>query len=107
VTPLEPRKINRVSLAILLAGLLAAVVVWCVAPPTESNGWRDDPWNQKRNRRELERIGGTANKLSAEFIDWFGSLWAGQNLAYTIVVLTITATGGFRFVAVRMEPPSK
>lgn len=102
---MSPRKINRISGAILAAGLIAAVVIWFLAPPPEVDGWRDDPLNQKRNRRQMEQFGGKANLLSAEFIEWFGSLWAGKSLAGTVVVLSVIATGGFRFVAVRMEPP--
>ncbi len=102
---MAPQKINRISGLILLLGLAAAVVIWLVAPPPESDAWRDDPLNEKRNRRQLAMIGGQANQLSADFMDWFGGLWEGQNLAYTVAVLTVVATGGFRFVAVRMQPP--
>ena len=97
-------KINRISLLILLLGFATSVVIWCVAPPVEPDALRDDPLNEKRYRRQLRVIGGQANQLSADFIDWFGERWEGRNLAYTIAVLTVVATGGFRFVAVRMEP---
>ncbi|HWA29385.1 MAG TPA: hypothetical protein VG734_27290 [Lacunisphaera sp.] len=102
---MDSRRINRISLAILAVGIVAAVAIWFLAPPAQSDGWRDDPLNQKRNRRQMEQLGGKANLLSAEFIDWFGGLWEGRNLAGTVLVLAVITTGGFRFVAVRMEPP--
>lgn len=102
----NPQKINRLSVLILALGFTAAVVLWFVMPPPDSDGWRDDPLNQKRNRRQLAVIGGQANQLSADFIEWFGERWEGRNLAYTVGFLTLVAMGGFRFVAVRMEPPA-
>jgi len=104
---MAPRKINRISLLILLLGFAAAAAIWGTIPPPETDAWRDDPLNQKRTRRQLVMIGGKANQLSADFIEWFGSLWEGQNLAYTVAVLTLVTTSGFRFVAVRMEPKEK
>lgn len=101
---LDPKKINRLSLVLLVAGFLAAVVLWFVMPPPETDAWRDDPLNEKRTRRQLAMIGGQANQLSADFIDWFGERWEGRNLAVTVAVLTVVAVGGFRFVAVRMGP---
>ena len=97
---------NRISLALLLLGFTGAVLIYAFSPPPETDAFGDDPLNQKRTRRQLRVIGGQANALSADFIDWFGGLWEGENLAYTVAVLTVVATGGFRFVAVRMQPPA-
>ena len=101
---MSPQKINRLSGLILAAGFAAALVIWLVMPPPVRDPLQDDPLNEKRYRSQLRVIGGQANQLSADFIDWFGARWEGRNLAYTIAVLTVAATGGFRFVAVRMEP---
>ena len=101
----SPRKINRLSLALLVLGFTGAGLIFLFAPPPVADGFSNDPLNQKRYRRQLRVIGGQANALSADFIDWFGGLWAGENLAYTVAVLTVVATGGFRFVAVRLEHP--
>ncbi|MEJ1972187.1 MAG: hypothetical protein WDM96_06865 [Lacunisphaera sp.] len=104
---MEPKKINRLSWLIIATGFAAALVIWLVAPPPETDAWRDDPLNQKRNRRQLAMIGGQANQLQADFVDWFEGLWEGPMLGCTVAVLTVVATGGFRFVAVRMKPPEK
>lgn len=102
-----PQKINRISALLLGTGFAAAVAIWFLAPPAEGDAVRDDPLNEKRYRRELRAIGGQANQLSADFMEWFGERWEGRNLAYTVAFLTVVATGGFRFVAVRMEPPTE
>ena len=99
------RKINRISLALLLLGFTSAGFIVFFAPSPATDVFGNDPLNEKRYRRQLRVIGGQANQLSADFIDWFGGLWAGENLAYTVAVLSVVATGGFRFVAVRMKPP--
>jgi hypothetical protein len=49
-------------------------------------------------------MGGNANVMMAEFIDWFEGLWQGQTLGETIAVLTIVATLLFRFIAARLTP---
>jgi len=95
---------NRISLALLASGFVAAAIIWWVAPPPETDAFRDDPLNEKRYRRQLRVIGGQANQLSADFIEWFDGLWEGRNLAYTVAVLTVATIGAFRFVAVRLEP---
>lgn len=95
-------KINRVSLGLLLLGLGSAGLIYAFMPPeTPDDAWRTDPLNQRRYTRQMQVIGGKANLLSAEFIDWFAGLWHGRNLAYTVAVLTLVTTGGYRFVAGR------
>ena len=103
--PVSPRKMNRISLALLGLGFASAVLIYVFASPPVTDAFGSDPLNEKRYRRQLRVIGGQANQLSADFIDWFGGLWEGENLAYTVAVLTVVATGGFRFVVVRLEPP--
>lgn len=102
----SPRKMNRISLALLLLGFASAGLIYAFAPPPVTDAFGNDPLNEKRYRRQLRVIGGQANQLSADFIDWLGGLWAGENLAYTVAVLTVVATGGFRFVAVRLASPA-
>jgi len=101
---LRPQLINRLSLVLLLLGLGAAVVMFFTAAPPDRDAWRDDPLGNRRYRRELRVLGGQANQLSADFIEWFSGLWEGRPLAYTTAVLTLAATGTFRFVAARMTP---
>jgi hypothetical protein len=99
---LTQRKINRVSAGLLLLGLGGAVLIYVLAPPElPDDPWRTDPLNQRRYVRQMQVMGGKANLLSADFIEWFGGLWHGRNLAGTVAVLTLVTTGGYRFVAGR------
>ncbi len=99
---LSRRKINRVSAGLLLLGFGAAVLVYALAPPEQpEDPWRTDPLGQRRYARQMQVMGGKANLLTADFIEWFGGLWHGRNLAGTMGVLTLITTGGFRFVAGR------
>jgi hypothetical protein len=99
---LSQRKINRVSAGLLLVGLGSAVVIFALAPPeAPEDPWRTDPLGQRRYARQMQVMGGKANLLSGEFIDWFGERWHGRNLAGTVGMLTLLTTGGYRFVAGR------
>ena len=96
---MERRKLNRISALLLLLGLGSAVVIFLLADPEEDNELLNDPRGARRYHRELRMIGGNANLLSAQFREWFDSLWHGQALAGTVAVLTIGTTLGFRYVA--------
>jgi hypothetical protein len=99
---LSQRKIDRVSAGLLLAGLASAVLLYAFAEPEgPGNPWQTDPLGQRRYTRQMQVIGGKTNLLSAEFMDWFAARWHGRNLACTVAVLTVAATGGYRFVAGR------
>jgi len=47
----------------------------------------------KREMLQMERIGGKANVLASELIQWFVSLWQGQNLAFTLAYLSMGGCG--------------
>jgi len=99
---LTRRKINRVSVGLLLLGLGGAGLIYAFAPlEVPEDPWRTDPLGQRRYSRQMQVMGGKANLISAEFIDWFAGRWHGRNLAGTVAVLTVAVTGGYRFVAGR------
>ena len=99
---LSQRKINRISTGLLLLGLGSAVLIYAMAPAElPDDPWRSDPLGQRRYVRQMQVMGGKANLLSADFIEWFGGLWHGRNLAGTVAVLTLVTTGSYRFVAGR------
>ena len=93
------RRFRRATTAILVAGFVAALVIFFVARPVPENPLGYDPLDTKSYRRQLEVYGGTANVLAADFMDWFAGLWQGRNLAYTIAVLTVVSVLILRFVA--------
>jgi hypothetical protein len=104
LSPMDRRKINRISLALLLLGFGTAVLIYLTARPEIIDPLLGDPLNNKKYRHDLELYGGKANVLSAQFMDWFGSLWHGQSLAYTIATLTVAGVLIYRFVATHPAP---
>jgi hypothetical protein len=85
--------------AILALGFAAAVAIYLTARPPTGNPLGYDPLENKAYVHDLEVFGGKANVLVAEFRDWFGSLWHGRQLAFTVAVITVLAAGAFRFFA--------
>jgi hypothetical protein len=103
----SPRKINRISLGLLLLGLGGAGVIYIFAEPPVADTLMADPRADRKYKRELAMYGGKANVVSVEFMDWFGGLWQGRNLAGTVAVITVVATLGFRFVAAPPAGPAE
>ena len=100
---MSPRQINSRSLWLLALGFGAAAAIYFLAPEPVEDELLNDPRAERKYHRELAMYGGKANVVSVEFMDWFGGLWQGRNLAGTVAVLTVVATWGFRFVA---TPPA-
>ncbi|WP_059412279.1 hypothetical protein [Cupriavidus basilensis] len=93
-TPLRslPARLYLLGAAILAAGWTAAVLVYLNAARAETSpdllygpGW------QRQYDFQLERIGGKAAVLAAEFSQWFGGLWHGRQLAVTLAILATVA----------------
>lgn len=82
---LEPRR-RLTSIAILLAGLCSAFVIYMTAPLDDTLSW--DPADSKGYLRQMESVGGKGNELATNVRLWFASLWHGERLAVTVVVLT-------------------
>ena len=87
------------SAVIMLAGLGAAAVVYLVAGDTPDGVQGFDIEGSRKSLRDLELYGGTSNVLVAEFMAWFGGLWHGQSLAYTIATITVVISGALFYVA--------
>jgi hypothetical protein len=87
------------SAVIMLVGLGAAAVVYLAAGDVPVGVPDFDPEGSKKSLRNLEMYGGTANVLVAEFMTWFGGLWHGQSLAYTIATITVVISCVLFYVA--------
>jgi hypothetical protein len=85
--------------AILILGMAAAVVIYLTAQPPPENPLGYDPLTTKAYLHDLEVYGGKAGVLSAQFREWFDSLWHGKQLAYTVAVLTVISAGVYKFFA--------
>ncbi len=91
---LEARR-NAVSMGILLAGFLAACVVYVRAGAPADQGAA--PEDSKQYVREMELYGGKANLLAGELREWLGGLWHGRSLAFTLLALSALVAGAVRF----------
>lgn len=100
---MSPRRINQISLGLLLAGFGGALLIALTAVPPAEDPLLGDPRGNKKYLRELQVIGGKANVLAADFREWFSAQWEGRTLARTVAILTMGAVLLFRFVT--LPPP--
>jgi len=91
-------RLRSIGLFILVAGALAAALVYLAAAPDGAaasaryelvNGvaYPVASGDNKLDTFQAEQLGGTANVVASEFREWLGSLWHGRKLAYTLAVL--------------------
>ena len=91
------KRLYLAGTAVLLAGLIAAVLIYAsAAPPNDAVARYSavDP----RYQIELQRIGGNAAVLMAQLHQWFDGLWHGTALAYTVAVLGIASAAACFFI---------
>ena len=94
-------RLRLAGIVILVAGLLATVFVYVAASGpavADALGYRivggqayAAPDDSARELQQLERIGGKAAVMTFKFQRWFSSLWQGQRLAYTLLLLSAAA----------------
>lgn len=102
------------SVLLLLLGLCAAAVIYATTEGDsdgavgyeviDGTAYPVAPADSKAYQRELERFGGKANVLAAEFTRWFAALWRGRRLAFSVAFLTIVASLGVYLYARYLEP---
>ncbi len=90
---------NLITAIILVVGLGSAVWIYMTAGTPVDGVSVNDPEYSKTYMHDLELYGGKANVLACEFSRWFGGLWHGQSLAFTVACITILISLGFFFVA--------
>ena len=100
---MNPRRIKIITVLLLAIGFGSALVIYVTAKPVTVDPLLGNPLSSKKYLHDMRVIGGKGNVFSAEFIDWFGSLWEGPALAGTVAFLTVGVTLAFRFVALRPD----
>jgi hypothetical protein len=98
------RRVRLVTGAILLAGAIAASVIFV------ANGSETDEFRLERSKKvahDMEVYGGRANVLADDFREWFAGLWRGRNLAGTVAVLTVLTALVYRFIAAPLPRDEK
>ena len=93
---------SKVTIAMVVAGFSAALVVYLIAAPDETDPLQNFE-QSKKYLADVERIGGKAAVFSIELENWFSGLWHGQSLAFTIAALTIILSLGYLFMSRRLS----
>jgi hypothetical protein len=83
------RHLRWLSYALLVLGLLSAVLLYVTASPPPPHPLGYDPFASKKYVRDLEIYGGKINVMAVAFRQSLPQLWQGKNLAYTIAFLTV------------------
>lgn len=99
------KRVRAFGAILLVAGLLAAVIIFCTARPPEELGILEDDVPTKRESLQLEKIGGKSYILFNDINEWFSSLWHGRRLAYTVGILSIAGFVSCRWFADFLEHP--
>ncbi len=97
-TPIHSR-FDLAGTLILVVGMAIAALIYVTAADDSSAAVNQELMNTKRYGYELERIGGKAAVLAAEFNQWFESLWRGKQLASTVAGLSIAVALGCFLIA--------
>ncbi|HKC25840.1 MAG TPA: hypothetical protein VKF32_13920 [Thermoanaerobaculia bacterium] len=99
-----PRRLRRLGIAILVAGLGSAIAIYIRASARPENPLGYDPLETKKYVRDLEMYGGKANVLATQVREWFVGLWHGTNLAFTVAALTVLLVLVMRFFSMPLPP---
>jgi len=96
------RRCSLITAGILAAGLGSAIVIYCTAGEQPENPFAEYE-NSKRFLNAVERMGGKTSVLANDMGNWFSRLWQGQQLAFTIAVITLVVAAVYYFIASGLE----
>ena len=88
--------------AILLSGCVAALVIYFTAGPPPDNPFEEFE-HSKRFTRTVEVMGGKMSLVANDMCKWFSSLWQGEQLAFTVVIITVVIAAAYYLVASGIE----
>jgi hypothetical protein len=83
----------------MLIGLSCSVWIYPTAGEDTAAVMFDGFLNSKRYPHEPAIYGGRLTILAENFYRWFGSLWHGRHLAFTVALTTATIPTGLFLVA--------
>jgi len=89
------QRLYLIAAAILLAGALSGAAIVALASPDPDTSFLTDGTADfgvpkaysRRYQYDVGRIGGQGAVLAAQLDDWFGALWQGKQLGYTVAEL--------------------
>lgn len=101
----KPQTRFRLIIAtILVLGLGSAILIYLFAEAAPANPLGYEPAESKMYVHDMLLYGGKANLLGSEFADWFGGLWHGKRLAFTVACITLLVAGAFLYFGAPLPP---
>jgi hypothetical protein len=87
---------------ILLTGCIGAVIIYVTAEFPSENPFEEFE-HSKRFTRSIEVMGGKMSLVANDMSKWFSSLWQGEQLAFTVVIITVVIAAAYYLVASGIE----
>jgi len=89
------QRLYLIAAIIMLAGALSGAAIVALTPPDPDMSFLTDgsadfgvpKQYSRRYQYDVGRIGGQSAVLAAQVNDWFGALWQGRQLGYTVAEL--------------------
>jgi multisubunit Na+/H+ antiporter MnhB subunit len=96
-------RFRSILIAILIVGLGSALLIFLFAEIAPANPL-GDPAESKMYVHDMLLYGGKTNMVMSEFAEWFGSLWHGKRLAYTVAAITLLLAAAFYYFFAPLPP---
>ena len=93
---------NITAATILLTGCIGAIIIFVTAESPSENPFEEFE-NSKRFTRSVEVMGGKMALVANDMSKWFSNLWQGQQLAFTVVIITVAIAAAYYLIASGIE----
>jgi hypothetical protein len=102
--PINPfTRCKLLTAIILLTGFGVAVAIYLMADEIPDNPFAEFEQSKKFSH-EVQRMGGKMALVANDASAWFGALWHGRHLAYTVACITLVIAVGYYVIASGITP---
>lgn len=95
----QPKRIRQVGTLLLVAGLIAAAIIYALAEPAAPRGLLGVDVRTNRDTLDLQKMGGKSYVVFHDFNQWLADRWHGEQLAYTVGTLALASFVCSRWLA--------
>ena len=89
---------NITTATILLTGCIGAAIIFATAESPSDNPFEEFE-HSKRFARSVEVMGGKMALVASDMNRCFSSLWQGQQLAFTVLIITVAVAAAYYLIA--------